>query len=142
MQLIVENLIEQLHIKQRIADQPMKIAIPLVEGKLCTHFGHCEKFAFITVYDGKIAIHEVVTPPPHAPGVIPNWVADQGCTDILVRGMGEAAQEVLKQRGVNVVCGAPSDTAENLVALYLNGNLTNSGNTCDHDHEGLSCNHH
>ena len=26
-----------------------KIAIPLAEGKLCMHFGHCEKFAIIEV---------------------------------------------------------------------------------------------
>ena len=27
----------------------MKIAIPLAEGKLCIHFGHCETFALIDV---------------------------------------------------------------------------------------------
>ncbi len=27
----------------------MKIAIPTANGKLCQHFGHCEKFVFIEV---------------------------------------------------------------------------------------------
>ncbi|WP_425058130.1 hypothetical protein SCACP_27800 [Sporomusa carbonis] len=106
----------------------MKIAIPLAGGKLCTHFGHCEQFAIVTVENGNIAKQETLTPPPHAPGVIPNWIADQGCTDILVGGMGEAAQAILQERGIHVLCGAPSDTPENLVALYLRGELADSGN--------------
>jgi predicted Fe-Mo cluster-binding NifX family protein len=113
----------------------MKIAIPLAGGKLCTHFGHCEQFAIVTVENGKIAKQETLTPPPHAPGVIPNWVADHGCTDILVGGMGEAAQAILQERGIKVTCGAPSDTPENLVSLYLSGELVDSGNACDHDHD-------
>ncbi|WP_207858021.1 NifB/NifX family molybdenum-iron cluster-binding protein [Lucifera butyrica] len=119
----------------------MKIAIPLAGGKLCAHFGHYQQFAIITVAGGKIAKQETLTPPPHAPGVIPNWVADQGCTDILVGGMGEAAQEIFRQRGIKVLCGAPSDKPENLVTLYLSGELVDAGNACDHDHEGHSCSH-
>lgn len=128
--------------KQKRVDQEKKIAIPLAASKLCTHFGHCEQFRIVTVHDGKIGMLHVLTPPPHAPGVIPNWVAGLGCIDILVGGMGEAAQAILMQRGVNVICGAPVDTAERLVVLYLSGNLADSGNTCDHDHEGHSCNSH
>lgn len=143
MQHIVDQMLQQLPNKQKGADVTMKIAIPLAGGKLCTHFGHCEQFAIITVENGKIANHETMTPPPHAPGVIPNWVADQGCTDILVGGMGEAAQSILQNRGVKVLCGAPSDTPENLVALYLRSELVDSGNACDHDHDhGHGCGGH
>ena len=147
MQHIVEQLLQKLPNKQKGVDKTMKIAIPVVQGKLCIHFGHCEQFAIITVADGKIVKQETLTPPPHEPGVIPNWVADQGCTDIIVGGMGEAAQAILQQRGVKVSCGAPSDTPENLVAVYLRGELIDSGNTCDHEHghdhdHGHSCGNH
>lgn len=135
MQHIVDQMLQQLPNKQKGADVTMKIAIPLAGGKLCTHFGHCEQFAIVTVENGKIAKQETLTPPPHAPGVIPNWVADHGCTDILVGGMGEAAQAILQERGIKVTCGAPSDTPENLVTLYLRGELVDSGNACDHDHD-------
>jgi Mrp family chromosome partitioning ATPase/predicted Fe-Mo cluster-binding NifX family protein len=145
----MENIVDQItrelshNNKQKGADATMKIAIPLSAGKLCAHFGHCEQFAIVTVENGKISSHETMTPPPHAPGVIPNWVADQGCTDILVGGMGEAAQAILQERGVNVLCGAPSDTPEKLVALYLDGKLISSENACDHDHDhGHSCGSH
>ncbi|HMM22437.1 MAG TPA: iron-sulfur cluster carrier protein MrpORP [Selenomonadales bacterium] len=141
MQQIVERMIRQLPNQVKGADQVMKIAIPLAGGKLCTHFGHCEQFAIITIADGKIAGQKTLTPPPHAPGVIPNWVADQGCTDILVGGMGEAAQAIFQQRGIKVLCGAPSDTPENLALSYLRGELADGGNACDHDHEGHNCSH-
>jgi ATP-binding protein involved in chromosome partitioning len=119
----------------------MKIAIPLVNGKLCAHFGHCQEFAILTIENGEFTKQETLTPPPHAPGVIPNWIADQGCTDIIVGGMGEAAQDIFRQRDIQVLCGAPADTPENLTALYLKGNLVGSENACDHDHEGHDCNH-
>lgn len=150
MQQIVNELLDKLpsnNNKQEGVEANMKIAIPIVQGKLCTHFGHCEEFAIITVAEGKVVKQETLTPPPHEPGVIPNWVADQGCTDIIVGGMGEAAQAILQQRNVKVFCGAPSDTPENLVSLYLRSQLINSGNTCDHKHghgheHGHGCSHH
>lgn len=139
---ILKNLLEQLPDNKKGGEQSMKIAIPLVAGKLCTHFGHCEQFAIVTVADSKVVNQEILTPPPHAPGVIPNWIADQGCSVLLVGGMGEAAQAILLQRGVKVICGAPSDTPEDLVSLYLSGNLTGSENGCDHGHEGHTCGNH
>lgn len=138
MQHIVDRMLQQLPNNQKGADVTMKIAIPLAGGKLCTHFGHCEQFAIVTVEKGKIAKQETLTPPPHAPGVIPNWIASQGCTDILVGGMGEAAQAILREHGIKITCGAPSDTPEHLVTLYLGGKLADSDNACDHDHD----NHH
>ena len=142
MQSIVEKIIHQLSNKQKGADSTMKIAIPLVGGKLCTHFGHCQEFAIMTIAEGKITKHETLTPPPHAPGVIPKWVADLGCTDIIVGGMGEAAQSILTEHHIKVMSGAPSLEPEKLVALYLNGELTDAGNACDHDHEGHDCDSH
>ncbi|CVK17899.1 iron-sulfur cluster carrier protein MrpORP [Sporomusa sphaeroides] len=143
MQEIVSQLLHNLSHQTKLkgGKSNMKIAIPVVQGKLCTHFGHCEQFAILTVADGEIVKQEALTPPPHAPGVIPNWVAAQGCTDIIVGGMGEAAQAILQQRGVTVACGAPVDTPANLVALYLRGELVSTDNTCDHEH-GHSCDSH
>lgn len=140
MQSIVNKIIDELPNKQKGADVVMKIAIPLVGGKLATHFGHCQEFSIMTIDNNTIINHETLTPPPHAPGVIPNWVADLGCTDIIVGGMGEAAQSILAERQVKVMSGAPSLEPEKLAALYLNGELTDAGNACDHEH-GHECGH-
>ena len=51
----------------------MKIAIPIVDGQLCMHFGHCAHFALVDVdeKDKKIVAQKLVEPPPHEPGVLP-----------------------------------------------------------------------
>ena len=111
------------------------IAVPVAEGMLSSHFGHCEHFLFATVEDGKVTGMSKMVPPPHEPGVIPNWLADQGATVVLVGGMGERAQQILESRGVAVVCGiAPGNPVE-IVSQYLSQSLKVGGNACNHDAE-------
>lgn len=116
----------------------MKIAIPTAEGKLCQHFGHCEKFVFITVDEisKTIVSSEAIEGPAHAPGVLPPWVAEQGATLILAGGMGGRAQQMFAQQGVNVIVGCPSEAPEKVVTHYLNGTLETGINGCDHSHCG------
>jgi len=73
----------------------MKYAVPLSDGMLCAHFGHCEKFAIIDVDESqnKIVGKELVTPPPHQPGVFPKWLGGMGVNVILAGGM-EPTQEI------------------------------------------------
>lgn len=110
----------------------MKIAIPLANGKLCTHFGHCQEFAFVNVTDGKITGTTKMTPPPHEPGVIPAWLAQHGADTILAGGMGERAQAIFRQKGIKVVCGILSGEPEEVVEAYLTGTLTTGANLCSH----------
>jgi predicted Fe-Mo cluster-binding NifX family protein len=110
----------------------MKIAIPLAEGKLCAHFGHCAEFAFITVEDGKITDKELKTPPPHEPGVLPAWLSEQQVSQIIAGGMGQRARQLFAANGINVSVGAQPDTPENIVEQFLAGTLTTGDNLCDH----------
>ena len=41
------------------------IAIPLENGVLCAHFGHCEQFAIVNVENNVITEIKEVTPPEH-----------------------------------------------------------------------------
>ena len=63
----------------------MKIAIPIVDGQLCLHFGHCAHFALVDVDEvaRKVTASKLVEPPPHEPGVLPKWLHEQGATVIL-----------------------------------------------------------
>jgi ATP-binding protein involved in chromosome partitioning len=112
----------------------MKIAIPLAEGKLCMHFGHCETFALIDVdkENKKILKTEFLTPPPHEPGVLPKWLSEQNATVIIAGGMGMRAQDLFKENNIEVLVGAPSAEPEILVKKYLEGALTCGDNICDH----------
>jgi predicted Fe-Mo cluster-binding NifX family protein len=112
----------------------MKIAIPIAEGKLAMHFGHCAEFAVVEV-DAKtktITGKKSRTPPPHEPGVLPRWLHEQGVHVIIAGGMGSRAQTLFVENGIKVMIGAPSESPEVLVAAYLAGTLQTGANVCDH----------
>ncbi len=112
----------------------MKIAIPLADGRLCMHFGHCEHFALIDAdaAEKKILARQDVEAPPHQPGMLPGWLAERGATVIIAGGMGGRAQALFAERGIAVVVGAPAETPEKLVSDYLAGTLESGSNLCDH----------
>jgi predicted Fe-Mo cluster-binding NifX family protein len=112
----------------------MKIAIPMADGKLTTHFGHCESFALIDVDPAEKTIlnRTDVVPPPHAPGLLPPWLAEKGVGLVIAGGMGQRAQGLFAAQGIQVFVGAPSETPEILVGQYLSGTLRSGVNACDH----------
>ena len=107
-------------------------AIPVSDGKLCAHFGHCGQFALIATEDGEIKRKPMHTPPPHEPGVLPKWLHEQGANIVLAGGMGAQAQELFNQSGIKVITGAPMDSLESLVNQYLSDSLMTGDNVCDH----------
>lgn len=109
-----------------------KVAVPLAEGRLCNHFGHCEKFAVIQVKEGLIGEPELHTPPPHEPGLLPRWLGDLGVHLIIAGGMGQRALALFADRGIKVITGSPSREPAALVQAYLEGSLVSGPNVCDH----------
>jgi ATP-binding protein involved in chromosome partitioning len=112
----------------------MKVAIPVCEGVLSMHFGHCEKFALVDVDPDTKAITATtsVDAPPHEPGLLPNWLHEKGVTLVIAGGMGIRAQHLFEQAGVKVIVGAPSAEPESVVRDYLSGSLVTGDNVCDH----------
>lgn len=120
-----------------------KIAIPMENGVLCEHFGHCQYFTIITVEDDKIIDVSEVNPPEHVPGLYPKWVAQFGVTDVIAGGMGQQAIMLFNQQNINAFVGAPVKTAKELVTDFLGDKLNLSANYCNHDehHEHGNCQH-
>ncbi len=112
----------------------MRIAIPIAEGKLAMHFGHCEQFALIDVeIDEKKIVGSVTeTPPPHEPGVLPKWLSEKGANVIIAGGMGSRAQNLFTEQSIEVVVGASADSPEQIVKAYMDGTLEAGENVCDH----------
>ena len=112
----------------------MKIAIPLAEGKLTAHFGHCASFAIVDVdvEAKKIIKREDIVAPEHQPGLLPPWLAERGAKVIIAGGMGSRAQQLFAQQGIAVIVGVPADTPERIVGEYLAGTLKSGENLCDH----------
>ena len=112
----------------------MKIAIPMVEGKLSAHFGHCEEFALVDAdrESKTIGSTQMLEAPPHEPGLLPRWLAEKGAEMIIAGGMGRRAQGLFEQQKIAVLVGAPSETPEQIVDAYLQGSLQTGTNVCDH----------
>ncbi len=112
----------------------MKIAIPIANGQLCAHFGHCEQFALIVIDPAtkSITSREDVTPPPHEPGLLPRWLAERGATVIIAGGMGQRAQMLFADHQIEVVVGAAAANPDKIVLDYLSGTLLTGDNACDH----------
>jgi len=108
------------------------IAIPTSNNCLCQHFGHCEKFVLFETENKKITGEKYLTPPPHEPGVLPAWLAQQGATHIIAGGMGHRAISLFNQQNIQVITGAEEKTARLLVEDFLKNKLTIGVNACDH----------
>lgn len=115
-------------------DECMRIAIPLANGKLAMHFGHCECFALIDIDSEakEIVKRDDVQAPAHQPGLLPPWLAEQGAEVIIAGGMGQRAQQLFTASGIQVVVGASAETPEQLVTEYISGTLQSGTNFCDH----------
>jgi predicted Fe-Mo cluster-binding NifX family protein len=107
-------------------------AVPTENGKLCAHFGHCDKFAIVETEDNKVIKEEFLTPPVHQPGVYPQFLAEQGVSVIISGGMGQKAQHLFTQNNIEVCMGVNAESPSKLVKQYLNNQLQTGENLCDH----------
>jgi ATP-binding protein involved in chromosome partitioning len=119
---------------QKNKETLMRIAIPLAEGRLSAHFGHCERFALLEVDPAskRILRKEELPAPEHEPGLLPKWLAERGATVIIAGGMGSRAQGLFAEQRIEVVVGAAAETPEALADAYLAGTLATGTNVCDH----------
>ena len=126
-----------------------KIAIPINENEMLEgHFGQTKAFAIYSVENDKISGKTILTPPPHAPGVLPKWINENGVNILLVSTMGERARKILDYFNIEVFLGAPTLHADILVENFLTNKLVFDPHLCDHhNHEhhhshNHSHNHH
>lgn len=107
-------------------------AVPVEDDVLTDHFGHCSEFVLMYTEGKDIVRKESRTPPPHEPGVLPNWLHRLGTTNVIAGGMGNQAVKLLEENGIEVALGAPIEEPETLVAKYLKDTLVYGDNACDH----------
>ncbi|MGD9118833.1 MAG: NifB/NifX family molybdenum-iron cluster-binding protein [Dehalococcoidia bacterium] len=112
----------------------MRYAIPVSGGVVSQHFGHCEHFALIDVdeQNRKILRKDLIPSPGHQPGLLPEWLADQGVSFVIAGGMGSRAQNLFEQNRIGVIVGTTESDPERAVLSYLDGQLAVGDNICDH----------
>ena len=112
----------------------MRYAVPVSNGKLATHFGHCEHFALIDADEVTKTIKhkELVASPGHQPGLLPVWLAEEGVSAVIASGMGSRAQALFRENRIEVIIGAFGDDPERIVLDHIRGTLETGDNVCDH----------
>jgi ATP-binding protein involved in chromosome partitioning len=122
----------------------MTIAIPTTEGRLHEHFGGSTRFALVQADPAqrKILGIRTVTAPPHAPGLFPRWLHEQGANVVIAGGIGRRALDLFAQQGIAVRAGQAGATIEELAHAYLNGQLLNAPEGCAHHPDDAGGHHH
>jgi predicted Fe-Mo cluster-binding NifX family protein len=113
-----------------------KIAIPLAQGRLSVHFGHCEQFAVISIEDNKIVREEILNPPEHVPGSYPNFLANHGVREVIAGGIGGKAIDIFRANGITVHTGAQPKSLHELAADFIQEQLITGENDC---HGSTNC---
>ena len=112
----------------------MRLAVPVTEGKVAAHFGHCSHFALFDVDETTMMIvkREIIPSPGHQPGFLPAWLAEEGVSVVIAGGMGSRAQALFNENRIEVIVGALSDNPERAALDYIKGELSTGDNICDH----------
>lgn len=117
----------------------MKIAFASDGNFVAQHFGRCEQYVLVSIYDGREIGRETLPSPEHQPGMLPLFLSEYGITHIVAGGMGLKAQELFAQNDIQVIVGA-SELLDQVVDDFLQGRLELGESFCDHS-PGHVCDH-
>lgn len=114
----------------------MKVAVASEANYVSGHFGHCEGFTIYEIDKGK-SLNKSFTPNPgHRPGYLPVFLKELDVNIIIAGGMGETAQQLFNENGIEVVVGAEG-FSDDVVQKFINGELKSTGSVCrEHELEG------
>ena len=112
----------------------MRYAVPITDGTVAAHFGHCSHFALFDVDETTEAIvkKEIIPSPGHQPGFLPAWLAEEGVSAVIANGMGSRARVIFNENHIEVVVGVLSNDPEKAVLDYIKGELATGDKICDH----------
>ncbi|HDO20172.1 MAG: NifB/NifX family molybdenum-iron cluster-binding protein [archaeon GB-1845-036] len=96
-----------------------------LKSKISHHFGRCPYYVFVDV-EGEIVKNVEVKRNPfynrHAPGIVPQFIRDEGADVIIAGGMGLRALEWFKRLNIKPITGVEG-SVEEILKLYLRGEL-------------------
>ncbi len=111
-------------------------AVPLSQGVLSAHFGHCDEFVLVEVAPGLPPKVRSLLPPEHTPGAFPAWLARLGVTDVLTGGIGQRAIDLFAGQNIQVFSGLPQKKPLELVEACTAGSILPGASSCGHEHGG------
>ncbi|MFQ6100944.1 MAG: NifB/NifX family molybdenum-iron cluster-binding protein [Anaerolineae bacterium] len=96
-----------------------------LDSVISPHFGRCPYYIIVDLEGREVKQVNAVANPyygQHAPGVVPEFIHNQGADVMLTGGMGGRAIAFFQQYGVEAVTGA-SGTVRRALEQYLGGEL-------------------
>lgn len=117
----------------------MRIAIPLENGQVAHHMGHCPAYLIAEIENNSVVKTVEMTNPRHGPGGPPPvFLANLGVSHVVGWGAPEHFLGFLTRVGVDYTLGARGEALQVLNA-YLAGTLELSTEglqvSCGHDHQ-------
>ncbi len=106
-------------------------------GQISQHFGRCPYYLIVEVEELEIVKTENVNNPyynSHAPGMVPQFINEQGADVMIAGGMGPRAIDMFTSLGIEAVSGATGNVG-NILQAYLRGDITGV-EACGHDYPG------
>jgi predicted Fe-Mo cluster-binding NifX family protein len=119
----------------------MKIAVATednrgLEAVVSQHFGRCPYYVLVGVDDNEIGEVKALENPFYGshgqPGEVPKFIKSIGAQVIISGGMGPKAIGFFEQYGIQVATGV-SGMVQEVVQLYLNGQIQGADPCMDHD---------
>jgi len=99
-----------------------------LNGQISQHFGRCPYYLIVDVEGLEIGKTESVNNPyynSHAPGMVPQFINEQGVNVMIAGGVGPRAIDMFTGLGIEVVSGAVGNVG-NVLQAYLRGEITGS----------------
>jgi predicted Fe-Mo cluster-binding NifX family protein len=108
-----------------------------LKGFLSAHFGRCPFYTIVDVEDKTVSNVQVVDNPyfnTHAPpGVVPQFIKEQGAQVMIAGGMGPRALEHFNQFGIEAITTGIQENLEAILNAYLRGEISGASG-CGHHH--------
>jgi predicted Fe-Mo cluster-binding NifX family protein len=127
--------------------ESMRVAIPVTNGRIPNHLGHCASFLVCDVEAGVVVKESELPNPGHGPGgPPPMFLVRLGVDQVIAWGIPPHGHGILREHGVKVQLGATGDPRA-AVRAFLAGTLElttdglDAGGGCehsaldDHDHD-------
>jgi len=121
-----------------------KIAVPVTkDNQIDDHFGHCEYYGIYNITEDNEVVYFETIKSEQGCGCksnIAGVLAGKGVSVLLAGGIGGGAINVLGDWGIRVIRGCSGD-ATDIVQQYIEGTITDSGESClqhkhHHGHDG------
>ena len=109
-----------------------------LDGQISQHFGRCPYYLIVDVEGDEIVKTDTIANPyynQHTPGVVPEFISEQGANVLIAGGIGPRAIDMFASLGIEVVSGIAGNAGD-IVEAYLKGEVSGAEGCGHHDHPG------